>query len=248
MDALLRVEGVRASVEEKEILKGIDLEVGKGEVHVIMGPNGSGKSTLANVIMANPAYTMTEGKIVFDGEDITDLSTDKRAQKGLFLSFQTPHEVPGISVENFIRQAKLARGEKTSILKFKKAVDKEMKMLDMKPEYAERYLNVGFSGGERKKTEILQLLMLNPKLAILDETDSGLDVDAVATVSRGLKAYLNGKNSVIIITHHREILKEIEPDYVHVINDGRIVKEGGDEIIDRIESEGFGWIKEEAHA
>ena len=248
MDALLRVEGVRASVEEKEILKGIDLEVGKGEVHVIMGPNGSGKSTLANVTMANPAYTMTEGKIVFDGEDITDLSTDKRAQKGLFLSFQTPHEVPGISVENFIRQAKLARGEKTSILKFKKAVDKEMKMLDMKPEYAERYLNVGFSGGERKKTEILQLLMLNPKLAILDETDSGLDVDAVATVSRGLKAYLNGENSVIIITHHREILKEIEPDYVHVINDGRIVKEGGDEIIDRIESEGFGWIKEEAHA
>ncbi len=248
MNALLKVEGVRASAGEKEILKGMNLEVNKGEVHVIMGPNGSGKSTLANVIMANPAYTMTEGKIYFEGEDVTDESTDKRARRGLYLSFQTPYEIPGISVENFIRQSLLARGEKTSIVKFKKALAKEMDLLDMKQEYAGRYLNVGFSGGERKKTEILQLLMLNPKLAILDETDSGLDVDAVATVSRGLKEYLDGEKSAIIITHHREILKEIHPDFVHVIHDGKIVTEGGDELIDRIEEEGFGWIKDEQDA
>ncbi|WP_322621926.1 Fe-S cluster assembly ATPase SufC [Aedoeadaptatus coxii] len=248
MDALLKVEGVHASVAEKEILKGMNLTVNKGEVHVIMGPNGSGKSTLANVIMANPAYTMTEGKVFFEGEDISDETTDKRALKGLYLSFQTPYEIPGISVENFIRQALLARGQKTSIIKFKKELKKKMELLDMKPEYAERYLNVGFSGGERKKTEILQLLMLEPKLAILDETDSGLDVDAVATVSRGLKEYLDGERSAIIITHHREILKEIQPDFVHVVSDGKIVKEGGDEIIDRIEAEGFGWIKDEQNA
>lgn len=248
MDALLKVEGVRASVAEKEILKGMNLTVNKGEVHVIMGPNGSGKSTLANVIMANLAYTMTEGKVFFEGEDISDETTDKRALKGLYLSFQTPYEIPGISVENFIRQALLARGQKTSIIKFKKELKKKMELLDMKPEYAERYLNVGFSGGERKKTEILQLLMLEPKLAILDETDSGLDVDAVATVSRGLKEYLDGERSAIIITHHREILKEIQPDFVHVVSDGKIVKEGGDEIIDRIEAEGFGWIKDEQNA
>ncbi|WP_322630754.1 Fe-S cluster assembly ATPase SufC [Aedoeadaptatus coxii] len=248
MDALLKVEGVRASVAEKEILKGMNLTVNKGEVHVIMGPNGSGKSTLANVIMANPAYTMTEGKVFFEGEDISEETTDKRALKGLYLSFQTPYEIPGISVENFIRQALLARGQKTSIIKFKKELKKKMELLDMKPEYAERYLNVGFSGGERKKTEILQLLMLEPKLAILDETDSGLDVDAVATVSRGLKEYLDGERSAIIITHHREILKEIQPDFVHVVSDGKIVKEGGDEIIDRIEAEGFGWIKDEQNA
>ena len=248
MDALLKVEGVRASVAEKEILKGMNLTVNKGEVHVIMGPNGSGKSTLANVIMANPAYTMTEGKVFFEGEDISDETTDKRALKGLYLSFQTPYEIPGISVENFIRQALLARGQKTSIIKFKKELKKKMELLDMKPEYAERYLNVGFSGGERKKTEILQLLMLEPKLAILDETDSGLDVDAVATVSRGLKEYLDGERSAIIITHHREILKEIQPDFVHVVSDGKIVKAGGDEIIDRIEAEGFGWIKDEQNA
>ena len=248
MDVLLKVEGVHASVAEKEILKGMNLTVNKGEVHVIMGPNGSGKSTLANVIMANPAYTMTEGKVFFEGEDISDETTDKRALKGLYLSFQTPYEIPGISVENFIRQALLARGQKTSIIKFKKELKKKMELLDMKPEYAERYLNVGFSGGERKKTEILQLLMLEPKLAILDETDSGLDVDAVATVSRGLKEYLDGERSAIIITHHREILKEIQPDFVHVVSDGKIVKEGGDEIIDRIEAEGFGWIKDEQNA
>lgn len=244
--SLLKIDNVWASVEDKEILRGIDLNIGKGEVHVIMGPNGSGKSTLANIIMANPVYTLDKGKIYFDGEDITDLSTDKRALKGLFMSFQTPQEVGGISVENFIRQAKLAREEKTSLIKFRKEVESKMDLLGMKPEYKERYLNVGFSGGEKKKTEILQMLMLNPKLAILDETDSGLDVDAVRIVSKGLKEYLNGENSAIIITHHREILKEIHPDFVHVISDGKILIEGDDSLVDRIEEEGFGWVKEEA--
>lgn len=244
--SLLKVENAWASVGDKEILRGINLNIGKGEVHVIMGPNGSGKSTLANIIMANPIYNLDKGKVIFDGEDITALSTDKRALKGLFMSFQTPQEVAGISVENFIRQAKLARGEKASLIKFRKEVEGKMDLLNMKPEYKERYLNVGFSGGEKKKTEILQLLMLNPKLAILDETDSGLDVDAVRIVSKGLKEYLNGENSAIIITHHREILKEISPDFVHVIYDGKIAVEGDETLVDRIEKEGFGWVKEEA--
>lgn len=243
--SLLRVENAWASVGEKQILKGVDLNIGKGEVHVIMGPNGSGKSTLANIIMANPVYNLDKGKIIFEGEDITDLSTDKRSLKGLFMSFQTPQEVAGISVENFIRQAKLARGEKSSLIKFRKEVENQMELLNMKPEYRERYLNVGFSGGEKKKTEILQMLMLQPKLAILDETDSGLDVDAVRTVSKGLKEYLNGETSAIIITHHREILKEINPDFVHVLYDGRVAIEGDVSLVDRIEKEGFGWVKDE---
>lgn len=243
--SLLRVENAWASVGEKQILKGVDLNIGKGEVHVIMGPNGSGKSTLANIIMANPVYNLDKGKIIFEGEDITDLSTDKRSLKGLFMSFQTPQEVAGISVENFIRQAKLARGEKSSLIKYRKEVENQMELLNMKPEYRERYLNVGFSGGEKKKTEILQMLMLQPKLAILDETDSGLDVDAVRTVSKGLKEYLNGETSAIIITHHREILKEINPDFVHVLYDGRVAIEGDVSLVDRIEKEGFGWVKDE---
>lgn len=247
-NTLLKVEGIDAEVEGKQILKDINLEVGKGEVHVIMGPNGSGKSTLANVIMANPVYKVTKGKIYFEGEDISDLSTDKRARKGLFMSFQSPYEVPGITVENFIRQAKQAHNEdeRVSILKFRKEVEDKMELLDMAPKYKERYLNVGFSGGEKKKNEILQMLMLNPKLAILDETDSGLDVDAVRTVSKGIREYLDEDNAVLIITHHREILREIKPDYVHVIADGHFVLEGGEELIDRIEEHGFGWVLEEA--
>ena len=188
MTELLRVENLSAGVEDKEILKNINLKINYGEVHVIMGPNGSGKSTLANVIMDNPVYNVSSGKIFLDGEDITDLTTDKRANKGLFMSFQSPEEVPGISVENFIRTAKSLKEDKTiSILKFKKQIKKEMEELKMDSSYAERYLNVGFSGGEKKKNEILQMLMLNPKLAILDETDSGLDVDATRIVSSGIR-------------------------------------------------------------
>lgn len=246
MTELLRVENLSAGVEDKEILKDINLKINYGEVHVIMGPNGSGKSTLANVIMNNPQYEVTSGKIFLDGEDITDLSTDKRANKGLFMSFQTPEEVAGISVENFIRTAKSAKEDKTiPILKFKKQIKKEMEELKMDSSYAERYLNVGFSGGEKKKNEILQMLMLDPKLAILDETDSGLDVDATRIVSKGIEKFLNENNSVLIITHHKELIDNIKPDYVHVIMDGRIVKEGDASLIDKIESDGFNWIREE---
>ena len=246
MTELLRVENLSAGVEDKEILKNINLKINYGEVHVIMGPNGSGKSTLANVIMDNPVYNVTSGKIFLDGEDITDLSTDKRANKGLFMSFQTPEEVPGISVENFIRTAKSLKEDKNiSILKFKKQIKEEMEELKMDSSYAERYLNVGFSGGEKKKNEILQMLMLDPKLAILDETDSGLDVDATRIVSNGIERFLDKDNAVLIITHHNELIDNIKPDFVHVILDGQIVKEGDASLIDKIEEEGFNWIREE---
>ncbi|WP_071026773.1 Fe-S cluster assembly ATPase SufC [Peptoniphilus raoultii] len=244
---LLRVENLSAGVEGKEILKNINLTIKYGEVHVIMGPNGSGKSTLANVIMANPVYEVTSGKIFLDGEDITELSTDKRANKGLFMSFQSPEEVPGISVENFIRTAKINKEDKNiPIIKFKKQIEEEMQELKMDSSYAERYLNVGFSGGEKKKTEILQMLMLNPKLAMLDETDSGLDVDATRIVSQGIERFLSKDNAVFIITHHQELVRNVVPDFVHVIVDGRIVKEGDASLVGKIESEGFGWIRDEA--
>ena len=239
---LLHVEGLRASTEQegKEILKGVDLTIRAGEVHVLMGPNGSGKSTFANVLMGNPEYQVTAGTMTFEGEDLLELSTDKRARAGLFLSFQTPMEVSGVTVDNFIRTAKSHReGKNIPVLKFRKELKSQMDMLSMKHEYADRYLNEGFSGGEMKKNEILQMLMLNPKLAILDETDSGLDVDATRVVSEGIRRFLNEDNAVLIITHHRELLKSIEPDYVHVIMNGTIVKEGGSELVDEIEEHGF---------
>ncbi len=243
---LLTVKNLSAKVKDKEILKNINLNINYGEVHVIMGPNGSGKSTLANVILNNPQYEVTSGDILLDGESIMDLSTDKRAKKGIFMSFQNPMEVAGISVENFIRSAKIAKtGENIGFLEFREKLEDNMDILEFKHEYSSRYLNVGFSGGEKKKNEILQMLMLQPKLAILDETDSGLDVDAVRTVSRGVKEFLSENNSILVITHHREILKEINPDYVHVVMDGSIVKEGSKELLDRIVEEGFNWIREE---
>lgn len=245
---LLRIENLSAGVEDKEILRNINLKINYGEVHVIMGPNGSGKSTLANVIMNNPVYTRTSGKIFLDGEDITDLTTDKRANKGLFMSFQNPEAVAGISVENFIRTAKMAKEDKQiPILKFKKEIEKEMKALSMDSSYADRYLNVGFSGGEKKKNEILQMLMLDPKLAILDETDSGLDVDATRIVSEGIERFLTKEKSVLIITHHKELIRNVTPDFVHVILNGEIVKEGGAELVDEIEKNGFEWIREEVN-
>ena len=241
---LLRIENLSAGVDDKEILKDISLTINSGEVHVIMGPNGSGKSTLANVIMANPVYTVNSGKIYLEGEDISELSTDKRANKGLFMSFQSPEEVPGISVENFIRTAKMNKEDKNiPIIKFQKDLKAEMKELSMDESYAERYLNVGFSGGERKKSEILQMLMLNPKLAILDETDSGLDVDATRIVASGIEKFLNKDNAVLIITHHQELVRNIVPDYVHILVNGRFVKKGDASLVGKIESEGFGWIK-----
>ncbi|WP_297811921.1 Fe-S cluster assembly ATPase SufC [uncultured Finegoldia sp.] len=243
---LLTIKNLSAKVGDKQILNNINLNINYGEVHVIMGPNGSGKSTLANVILNNPEYETTSGDILLDGESIMDLSTDKRAKKGIFMSFQNPMEVSGISVENFIRSAKIAKtDENIGFLEFREELEDEMDILEFDHGYSSRYLNVGFSGGEKKKNEILQMLMLKPKLAILDETDSGLDVDAVRIVSKGVKEFLNENNSVIVITHHKEILKEVKPDFVHVIMDGTIVKEGSSELLDQIEEKGFNWIREE---
>lgn len=243
---LLSVENLSASVGEHEILHNINLDINYGEIHVIMGPNGSGKSTLANVLMNNPAYTVTSGDIRLDGESIADLTTDKRAKKGLFLSFQNPVEVSGITVENFLRTAhNELTGENVGFMDFHDDLLDNAEVLEMDEKYLDRYLNVGFSGGEKKKNEILQLLTLNPKLAILDETDSGLDVDAVRIVSEGIEKFLSKENSVLIITHHNAILQNIPIDKVHVIMDGNIVKEGDKELIHEIEERGFGWIREE---
>ncbi|MGE9841087.1 Fe-S cluster assembly ATPase SufC [Selenomonas bovis] len=237
---LLDIKGLHAGVEGKEILKGLSLTVGKGEVHVILGPNGSGKSTLMNVIMGHPKYEVTAGSIAFEGEDITQLKTFERARKGLFLSFQTPEEIPGISVENMIRTAKQAvSGERVKLLPFRRKLKEMMEELKIKPEYADRYLNVGFSGGEKKRNEILQLLMLEPKLALLDETDSGLDVDAVQIVSEGVAKFHNEGNSCLIITHNTRILEKLTVDRVHVLMNGTIVGEGGAELIEEINRRGF---------
>ncbi len=237
---LLNIKDLYANAGEKEILKGLNLKINKGEVHVIMGPNGAGKSTLANIILNNPQYRITSGEIEFDGENIKGLKTDEIAKKGIFMSFQTPEEVPGISVTNFLKAAKTARdNEPVKIFSFKKELEENMKKLNMNPSYSTRDLNVGFSGGEKKKDEILQMLTLNPKLAILDETDSGLDVDAIKTVSKGISMYKTDENAVLIITHGTKILQEIKVDYVHILVDGKIIKTGDSSLANTIEKEGY---------
>ena len=237
---LLKITDLHISAEDKEILKGIDLTINKGEIHVIMGPNGSGKTTTANAIFNNPAYNNKSGKIVFDGEDITDLKTDEIARKGVFMSFQLPEEIPGITVSNFLKYAKnKVTGENVKVFAFKEELKKNMEELSMNPEYLERSLNVGFSGGEKKKNEILQMLLLNPKLAILDETDSGLDVDAIDTVSKGIDLFKNENNSVLIITHSTKILKKLKVDKVHILVDGKIVKTGDSSLAKEIEENGY---------
>ena len=237
---LLNIQDLYVNAGEKEILKGLNLKINKGETHVIMGPNGAGKSTLANIILNNPSYTVTSGNIYFEGENINDLKTDERAKKGIFMSFQTPEEVPGISVTNFLKAAVSAKTEApVKIFAFKKELEENMQKLDMNPSYSSRDLNVGFSGGEKKKNEILQMLTLNPKLAILDETDSGLDVDAVKTVSKGINMYKNDENSVLIITHSNKILQDLKVDYVHVLVKGKIVCSGGPELALEIEEKGY---------
>lgn len=240
MNELLRVENLHVSVGGKELLHGINLTVNKGEVHVIMGVNGAGKSTLLHAIMGNPVYKVTEGHIYFEGQEITGLSVDKRAKLGIFLSFQNPISVAGITMENFIRTAKTTiSGKQQRLFPFKRLMKARMEDLSMDLSYADRYLNDGFSGGERKKSEILQMRILDPKLAMLDETDSGLDVDAVRIVSKNISEYHNENNSLLIITHLNQILKFITPEFVHVLIDGRIVKEGGPELVDEIETNGF---------
>lgn len=246
MSELLRIENLHVSVGEKELLHGINLTVNSGEVHAIMGVNGAGKSTLLHTIMGNPAYTVTEGHIFFRGEDITDLTTDKRARKGIFLSFQSPVSVAGITTENFIRTAKsIISGKQQRLFLFKRLMRQRMTELAMDESYAGRYLNDGFSGGERKKNEILQMRILDPALAMLDETDSGLDVDAVRIVADNIRKYHNENNALIMITHLNQLLKFVPPDKVHVLIGGRIVKEGGAELVDEIEDHGFDAFKSE---
>lgn len=241
---LLEIKDLHVNAEEKEILKGIDLKVNKGEIHVIMGPNGSGKTTTANAILNNPVYKKTNGYIEFEGENINDLKTDEIARKGIFMSFQLPEEIPGVSVTNFLKYAKnKVTGEPVKIFKFKDELKKYMEELNMNPKNMERSLNVGFSGGEKKKNEILQMLVLNPKLAILDETDSGLDVDAIRTVSKGIEMFKNENNAVLIITHNTKILHSLKPDYVHVLVNGKIVKTGGPELASEIEENGYSMYK-----
>lgn len=241
---LLKITGLHVSVGDKEILHGVDLTVNSDETHVLMGPNGTGKSTLGYAITGNPAYTVTEGDIVFGGESIVDMPVNERAKKGIFLSFQNPLEVPGVTLSSFIRSA-LEQKTKTRLRlwDFKKKLAETMKLLDMDESYSDRDLNVGFSGGEKKKAEILQMLMLEPKLAILDETDSGLDVDAVRTVSQGVKLYRERVHgSLLIITHSTRILEALTVDAAHVMENGIIVKNGGAELVDKINEKGFSAI------
>lgn len=237
---LIEINDLHVNAEDKEILKGINLNINKGEIHVIMGPNGSGKTTTANAILNNPMYTKQKGNIVFDGQDITNLKTDEIARKGIFMSFQLPEEIPGVSVTNFLKYAKnKITGQPIKIFQFKDELKKYMEDLNMNPKNMERSLNVGFSGGEKKKNEILQMLVLNPKLAILDETDSGLDVDAIKTVSKGIEMFKNDDNAVLIITHNTKILKNLKVDFVHILVDGKIVKTSGQELANEIEENGY---------
>lgn len=237
---LLKIKNLHASVEDKEIIKGLNLEINEGEVHVIMGPNGAGKSTLANIIMGHPNYRVTEGSIYCEGEDITEAKTNERAKKGLFLSFQNPEEISGVTMENFLRTARAALiAQEVKAYTFHKEILSKMGELQMDESYATRHVNVGFSGGEKKKSEIFQMLVLDPKLAILDETDSGLDVDAVKTVSSGINQFKSDHNALLVITHNTKISSSLHADFVHVLIDGKIVKTGDTALIDQICETGF---------
>jgi Fe-S cluster assembly ATP-binding protein len=239
---LFEIDDLHVTVEGAEILKGVDLEVAAGEVHALMGPNGSGKSTLANTLLGNPDYTVTRGRILFKGDDITAWPTDVRGKAGLFLAFQYPEEIPGVPVVQFLRQALSARkGIDLSVLELRLSIMEWMKRLDMDPSFGDRYLNEGFSGGEKKRNEVLQMAILEPEMAILDETDSGLDIDALRVVARGVQEVRAARPElgVLLITHYRRILDELEPDRVHILVDGRIVSSGGPELARRLEDEGY---------
>ena len=243
---MLKIENLRVEIDGQEIVKGLDLEVGEGEIHAIMGPNGSGKSTLANVLMGHPRYEVTGGSITFRGEDVFELEPDERAKLGMFLAFQYPSEVPGVSVANFLRTAVNAvREEELSPMDMYRLIQEKMKIMQMDPKFAERYLNEGFSGGEKKRNEILQMLMLEPKLAIMDETDSGLDIDALQVVAKGVNELRGPEFSAVIITHYQRILRYIEPDRVHVMLEGRIVTSGGKDLANELEDKGYEWVRQE---
>jgi Fe-S cluster assembly ATP-binding protein len=247
---VLDIQGLHVSVEGTEILQGVSVAVPAGEVHALMGPNGSGKSTLAGTLLANPAYTVTEGRIVFKSEDITHLSTDERAARGLFLGFQHPEEIPGVSVLNFLRQAMAVRKgiDDLSVLEVRMSLIEWTKRLGMDERFAERYLNEGFSGGEKKRNEILQMALMEPDVAVLDETDSGLDIDALQVVAHGIDEVREERPElgILLITHYRRILQHLTPDAVHILLGGRIVASGGVDLADRLEREGFDAFRERA--
>ena len=250
-DKIIEIKNLCAGIEGKNILHDVSLDINAKEIHVLMGPNGAGKSTLGNVIMGNPEYTVSSGKILLSNEDITSLSPDKRAKRGIFLSFQDPLEVPGVSLESFVRSSmQQVTGQKIKLMAFAKDLDSAMDELSMNHSYAERDLNVGFSGGEKKKSEILQLLMLKPKFAILDETDSGLDVDAVRTVSNGIKAFQkNTGGALLIITHSTRILESLHVDHTHIMVNGQIVFSGDGSVVEQINEKGYDpFIPEEIKA
>ena len=245
----LEIQNLHVRIEEREILHGVNLSVKQGETHALMGPNGSGKSTLANTLMGNPNYEVTEGKILLDGEDLTEADPDERARAGLFMAFQYPATIPGVSVANFLRMAVNARREEPiKVKEFGQILGKNMELLKIDRAFTSRYLNEGFSGGEKKRAEILQLAMLAPDFAVLDETDSGLDIDALRIVSDGVNALRDDDRGFLIITHYTRILSYVRPDFVHIMLDGRIVREGGPELADELEDRGYEWVKEEVAA
>ncbi len=237
---LLKISGLKVAVDGKQILNGVDLVVNRGEVHAIMGPNGSGKSTLANALMGHPKYAITEGTVLFKGQDILGLSPDKRAQSGMFLAFQYPTSIPGVTMVNFLRQAmKAVRGEDVPVREFREKLLATMKLLKMDEQFARRYVNEGFSGGEKKRAEILQMGILDPDLAIMDETDSGLDIDALRTVAEGINALTSPKLGIVLITHYQRLLNYITPQFVHILYQGRIIQSGGAELALQLEDEGY---------
>ncbi len=239
----LQIKSLHVSVDGKEILKGINLEISSGEIHALMGPNGSGKSTLSNAIMGNPKYIVTKGEMLFNGQNLLSLSADERAKLGIFMSFQYPSEIPGVSIANFLRTAlNNVKSNKLTVQEFRVLLREKMELLKMDKKFAERYINDGFSGGEKKRSEILQMAVLSPALAILDETDSGLDIDSLKIVSDGVNTLMNKDRGILIITHYQRILNYIKPDFVHIITDGRIVKSGSHELAEHLEKYGYGWI------
>lgn len=246
-EKLLSITNVHAEIEGKPILKGINLEINRGEVHAIMGPNGSGKSTLSNVLMGHPKYTITKGSIEFKGEEIQDIPVDERARKGIFLGFQYPTAIPGVPVSKFLRMSLQAvKGKDFPILQFRNKLKEKMALLGIQDAFSGRYINDGFSGGEKKRHEILQMALLEPELSILDETDSGLDIDALKIVSNGIESTRSPERGFLIITHYQRILNYVQPDFIHVLADGRIIKSGGKELAKELEDKGYDWVLKEA--
>jgi Fe-S cluster assembly ATP-binding protein len=245
----LQIENLRVSIEDKEIVKGLNLNIKGGEIHAIMGPNGTGKSTLASALMGHPTYTVTGGSVTLDGQDVLAMKVDERARAGLFLAMQYPAEVPGVSNANFIRSAlnaKRGEGNEVPVMKFHRSLQQRMKQLSIDPVFAERYLNEGFSGGEKKRNEILQMSMLEPRIVILDEIDSGLDIDALKIVADGVNAIKSSEVAFLVITHYQRLLNYVVPDHVHVMMQGRIVRSGGKELAEQLEAEGYDWLRREA--